>query len=233
MSSSTQYPATIGDVADVITDFLYGGGPNTGQAIGSYYNPEARINNCVFVSIAFMFGLTSPQLSELTGVPEPTDKEGGLERMQIKRLLERLHQMGLIWDCAVSKPRQPFRYSSYDGPVSGAMRLPMKAGDEYRETRIHGVHGNPVFFYSKAPEGFRRPDYCLVLYHRPAEPGVRPARHCIVANKDATQFRCYQHVKGKREKNKWTDVGWEVHMGPDWEAIKLTIEFSVKQVNPR
>lgn len=200
-------------ISKEIATFLYGGTAVGQTGPGSYYNPNALQFNCVFVSIAFILGMTSPELSTLTGVPEPKQN---MPETAIERLLLRLFQLGYIWDCAMTKRGgTPFAHGT-TGHGGGDT---IEAGHRLLEARANGDFGRPGFFRTTIAEsGYYRTPYHLVLYERP---DVNRTAHCIIH--DEYRFTDYQHVLGKHEKDKGTDVGWEIE--PD--RIHLTISFLI------
>jgi hypothetical protein len=159
--------------------------------------------------------MTSPELSNLTGVPEPKNK---MQEKAIESLMVRLFQLGYIWDCAMTKRNGiPFAHGTH-GHGSGGDTI--EAGHRLLEARANGDFGRPGFFRTVlAKPGFFRTPYHLVLYERPDS---KRSHHCIIH--DEYQFTDYQHVLGNHEKNKGTDVGWEI----EFNRIHLTISFLTK-----
>ncbi|OQE37933.1 hypothetical protein PENCOP_c009G07042 [Penicillium coprophilum] len=200
------------NVANEIATYLYGSSATARPGPGSYYNPNALQFNCAFVSIAFILGMTAPQLSKLTDVPEPTNAGMGVTAM--KRLLEVLREKGLIWGCAVSKLHQPYVYHSYaQGPRAGEDRYPQSCSDG-----LYSSLNN--YYYTHAPSGFSPSIYHLVLYERPDS---NRTHHCIVS--DEYKLTDYQHVVGEHKQGNGTDVTWELEHTPQFHR---TFRFLTK-----
>lgn len=144
-------PATI---AKRMASVCYGSS-STGP--GSYFNPEARTDNCIFVSLGVVVGLTAPELSRRTKIPQPSDGSGGMEEDQIKRLLIKMRSKKLVSGFLMSD--KPFDYNEacsqnaellvlYVTP-SGSGHCVVAPGRDFQ-------HCNGRFPTDVAPEIFRR-----------------------------------------------------------------------------
>lgn len=107
-------------IAKRIASICYGSS-STGQ--GSYYNPEARTENCVFVSLAVLLGITAPELSRRTGILQPSNGSGGMREHEIARLMNKVRELGLVHKFVMSNV--PFDYNGVS-PASGWVSSPMQ-----------------------------------------------------------------------------------------------------------
>lgn len=77
---------------------------------GSYWNPDRRTKNCVFVSLGFLLGMSAPELSRKTGVLQPRNESRGLSNVATKMLLQKSMELGFFAGYSLSQDR--FRFNA-------------------------------------------------------------------------------------------------------------------------
>lgn len=125
-------------IAKHISSACYG---SSSTGTGSFYNPRALTDNCVFVSLAYVLRSTAPELSRVLRVCQPKNGSGGIEADVIVRLMDRAKILGLVDKFVESDV--PFDYGV--------------------ENRMGDSLLSLVFYYTgpPRPDG-RRPGHCVV-----------------------------------------------------------------------
>lgn len=79
------------DTDTIARHIAYFGDKISPLGTGSIYNPEARTNNCFYVSLAYLLGMTAPDLSRKIGTAQ-----GGVGWPEIAWLMKRSKELKLV-----------------------------------------------------------------------------------------------------------------------------------------
>jgi hypothetical protein len=134
----------------------------------SYWNPQRLKNNCVFVSVGYLLGMSSNDLSQQFMVDKLPQRVKGVKLGEMEQILQRISGLNIVVF--------PFRNQKKENPrvqQAFAMKILEKWIRKHKCSqfaigyrRINGSGHCVVAKKLKRPSGYKLRDYCFTCFQR-------------------------------------------------------------------
>jgi hypothetical protein len=152
------------------------------EAPGSFWNPERLKNNCVFVSVGYLLGMSSNDLSQQLMVGVLPERVKGVKLGEMEQILQRISGLNIVVF--------PFRNQKMGSPQAqqaSTMRILVKWIHRYKCSQFaigyRRVNGSGHCVVAKKLErrgGYRLQDYCFMCFQH--ETGGRDVSNDVMGS---------------------------------------------------